>query len=377
MVYRRALSVLAASAALFILAALVLAEPAPTQPSEGVLLLRSGRVLMGKIRREGERYFVTLPLGEIRLRADEVEHACGSVAEGYQYKRSVLPGNAGAHLELAGWCIANGLWDEAQHELDAARRLEPRHPRIPLLERRLSSDRQQTTIPKPAAIGAPQAVPPRSPPEFTEEAAELPTISKDAMEMFTSVVQPILQNHCATAGCHGPSSSSSFRLARPPYGRPANQRISQQNLREVLRCVDKAEPANSSLLMTPIKPHGSAKDAVFKGRDMARYRQLVAWVHHVANKKPAEPSESDHPPLLQPDSAAQQPKENALPKPPAKTKPAAAASEEPTDAESTAKPWLPLPGGLPDSRQLPLDFTPRDPFDPEIFNRRHFPGRGR
>src|SRR5438874_10376451 len=152
MFQRLYLLALPATLALVVLAAMAPAEPAPVS-SEGVLLLRSGRVLAGKVRRDGDRYFVTLPTGEIRIRADEVERVCPTLADGYEYKRAaMLPGSVGPHLDLAVWCITNGLWSEAERELDEARRLEPRHPKIPLLERRLASDRQDAATSKLASI---------------------------------------------------------------------------------------------------------------------------------------------------------------------------------------------------------------------------------
>ncbi len=65
------------AAAPALIAAMALAEPAPARPAEGVLLMRSGRVLAGKIRRDGERYLVTLPAGEIRIRAEDVRARLG------------------------------------------------------------------------------------------------------------------------------------------------------------------------------------------------------------------------------------------------------------------------------------------------------------
>src|SRR5262249_12741231 len=131
----------------------------------------------------------------------------------------------------------------------------------------------------------------------------LAEVSKAAMELFTNSVQPILQNHCSAAGCHGPSATSSFRLVRLTYGQPTNQRTTRQNLLAVLRLVDRDQPAKSPLLMTPIRPHGTAKDAIFKGRDTARYRQLVNWVNQVTVPSVvADKSERDQPPLLQAES---------------------------------------------------------------------------
>jgi hypothetical protein len=392
--FRRYLLVLPALAALVLLAAIAPADPT-TAPVEGVVLLRTGRVIAGKIRRDGQRYLVAVTSGEVSLRPEQVEQICATLADGYQYKRrGLLPGNTNSHLDLAAWCIANGLWTEGQRELDQARRLEPRHPKIELLERRLATDRQAALSPEPAsptdAVVKPVAT--------AEEVLDVPLlISKQAMESFTTVVQPILQNHCSAASCHGPTTTSNFRLVRLPYGRLANQRITQQNLRAVLPLVDREDPSKSALLMTPIRPHGTARIAVFRSGDTAKYQQLVAWVQQVADGKTnvAEKRSAAQPPLLQTDVRADQgptaPGSSAQHSPgsppllPAAFR-NAEDKEESERVEQVDSADLPSFSGLPTSpgegtakqRRPSLNgFVPRDAFDPEIFNRRYFPGHER
>lgn len=353
--YLLALLLVAAPA---VIAAIALAEPAPSAPADGVLLLRSGRVLAGKIRRDGTRYVVSLPAGEIRIRAEDVEHVSATLQGGYEYKRAtILPGSAGPHLDLAAWCIAQGLWAEARRELDDARRLEPRHPKIPLLERRLTTDQRTASQPAPADAPATATEPGET---KAEDESEAPDVPKAVVDAFAASVQPILQNHCSAAACHGPTTTSSFRLVRHPYGRPI-ARTTHENLRAVLELVDREHPSQSPLLMTPIKPHGRMREAVFKPRDTARYRQLVAWVQQVAGGSTglaAKPGPDQQPPLLQQAEEAEPPRKAPQQSPPSSVKPAGFRVPTPEQDRS------PSPG-----------FIPRDAFDPEIFNRRHFPGR--
>jgi hypothetical protein len=337
---------------------MALAQPAPPAPADGVLLLRSGRVLAGKVRRDGTRYVVSLPAGEIRIRAEDVEHVSATLQGGYEYKRAtILPGSAGPHLDLAAWCLAQGLWDEARRELDDARRLEPRHPKIPLLERRLTTDQRTASQPAAADAHATAAKPGDTPADDERDTA--PDVPKPVVDAFAASVQPILQNHCSAAACHGPTTTSSFRLVRHPYGRPI-ARTTHENLRAVLELVDREHPSQSPLLMTPIKPHGRMREAVFKPRDTARYRQLVAWVQQVAGSTnlAGKPDPDQQPPLLQQAKEPQPPSDSQPKSLPANVKPAG----------------FPMPPAEKD-RSLPQGFVPRDAFDPEIFNRRYFPGR--
>ncbi len=252
-----------------------------------------------------------------------------------------MPGNAGPHLDLAAWCIAQGLWAEAGHELNEARRLEPRHPKIPLLERRLAID--QRTAAQPAGIPSADAEPDDTQREDESEAA--PEVPKAVLDTFTASVQPILQNHCSAAACHGPTAKSSFRLVRQPYGLP-NPRTTQQNLRAVLRLVDREHPSQSPLLMTPIQPHGKIKEAVFKARDTAKYRQLVAWVNQVSGGGGGGSSEvagktkpDQQPPLLQTAKDAEPPISSQ--RPPETIKPAG--FRTPADGDDRSAPQQSLP----------------------------------
>ena len=115
------------------------AEPAKTAPEETVLLLYNGNVLSGKISRQGEHYLVAFSTGEIKIRASQVELVCRDLEDGYQQKRAALLGSdAQGHLDLALWCLRQGLLDHAAGELSEARRLEPNHSRVSVLAQHLA-----------------------------------------------------------------------------------------------------------------------------------------------------------------------------------------------------------------------------------------------
>lgn len=381
LMHQRTTRIVAWLPALLLMAMVASAQTTPP-PADGVLLLRSGRVLAGKISRAGDRYLVTLPLGEIRVRADEVEMVGATLGHLYAAKRAIMgPASAEAHLDLATWCLTQKLWTEAQRELETAAQLEPRHPRLALLERRLAGDQQAATARPTTTPDTPSAAA-KSLPAIDDSAGELVDLPKEAVETFTATVQPILNNHCSTTGCHSPTSTTSFRLARLPYGRP-NFRVTQQNLRTVLKLVDRENPSQSLLLTSTIKPHGHSHEAVFKARDTAKYRQLVAWVQQVSGPSNAtagrganggagstSDARKETPPLLQPDQAELTP-----PSEPTKSsEPVHNPTIAPKRRLSVGPPGLlPLPAG--EAKELSGRFEPRDALDPAIFNRRHFPNR--
>lgn len=273
-------------------------EPLNVAPREGILVLRSGGILRGAITRAGQEYYVGVGGGEIRIKADDVELSCDNLDEAYRLKAAALPtGHVTEHVALADWCLRQGLLGYAAKEIVLAREADPLFPKLKLLERRLDvaqhpvEPQVKQAPPKPAEQEKPNGsddivrrVPPRS------------------VERFTSTIQPLLLNGCATAACHGTTSNNKLRLERIALGRPTSYRISQRNLASVLSCIDMENPANSSLLLFPLGPHGTANEAILTRRDMEKYRQLVDWVIDVTkNISPPAPNNVATPaaPLLQ------------------------------------------------------------------------------
>ncbi len=81
-------------------------DPLAVAPQPGLVLLRNGQVMSGKITQAGNFYYVTLPGGEIRLPAEQVELACRNLTEGYERKRAGIdPEKLADHLDLAIWCL--------------------------------------------------------------------------------------------------------------------------------------------------------------------------------------------------------------------------------------------------------------------------------
>ncbi len=352
-----------------------------SQSDEGVLLLRNGSLLRGEITHTGGSFDVVVEGGRIHVKADDVEFHCRTLEEGYQRKRALIqPGDPRAHLNLAQWCQRYGLLESAAEELARARALDPTHPLIPLVERRI---KMSLCRPQPAERPAERADPAPSPEELDQSIREMPPGS---VEEFTQTIQPLLVNRCSTAGCHGPGSDHAFRLLRIPPGKSASRRLTQRNLHGTLAWIDRDEPARSKLLTVPVRPHGSA-DAIFTDHQHDQYQRIVNWVHWVAG----------HARSIRP--VATNPKQELPPhvRPPWQANAAAHAAPvwPSTDHPSNVVPAVPLAslhssdalgavglgrGGnplisgpmVPGGTSLP-QVAPVDPFDPEVFNRRFFP----
>ncbi|MCS7306714.1 MAG: hypothetical protein NZ602_16595 [Thermoguttaceae bacterium] len=242
-------------------------------PQEGVLLLRNGEVLEGKILRVGDFYYVAVPNGQLRIRATEVETACRTLLEGYRFKRqNIRLPSAQEHLQLGQWCIRHGLVEEAQQELAEAIRLQPEHPLVPLLRRRIEMARQS---PLAASLVMPDSAPKADSYDLDHWVRTLPPA---VVEQFTQSVQPILLNNCTASGCHGPGEKSRFCLLKPPSGQSATRRLTQRNLASTFQWIHPKQPLQSPLLTIPLAPHGSAKSPIFGNPQSEAYQRLVRWV---------------------------------------------------------------------------------------------------
>lgn len=311
----------------------------------GVLLLRNGQVLKGDIANLGDRVQVTLAGGgEIRIPRSSVELQCRNLAEAYAIKSAAAKnGPLSEGLDLAEWCLRQGLLGEAAEQLTLAMRRDPQHPRVTQLERRMQAS--VTKLPEtnevPRAAVTAQHVPIE---ELEKTQRELPAGS---VEMFTSVVQPLLINRCGANGCHGTATKSNWRIIQPTGGQTITRRFTQRNLHAALATLNRDEPSSSKLLTMARAAHGSAKTAPFGDRDENSYKQLVKWTELTLR--------GDTPPT--PPSSLAEAKTSLLQNTePAFVLPAAAGKK--LEKESTPKPIHSPP-------------APSDPFDPEVFNRKY------
>ncbi len=257
-------------------------QPATTPPSasaidpspqDGVLLLRNGEVLQGKIVRVGDFYYVAVANGQVRIRSADVETACRTLQEGYLFKRqNIRLPSAQEHLNLGQWCVRHGLVEEAQRELAEAVRLQPDHPLVPLLQRRIEIARQPALLPTASNLESPLKG------DSSELESWVRTLPPVVVEQFTQSVQPILLNNCTAAGCHGPSEKNRFSLLKPPSGQSATRRLTQRNLANTFQWITPKDPLRSPLLTAPLGPHGSAKTPIFGNPQTESYQRLVRWV---------------------------------------------------------------------------------------------------
>ncbi|HVT29474.1 MAG TPA: hypothetical protein VHE81_15770, partial [Lacipirellulaceae bacterium] len=404
------------------------ASPRPATNSTRVLVLRDGGVLAGQITRVAHWYVVSRDGGQIQVEMSRVVFACGSLEEAYELQRKQLNNqNADPHLALAAWCLRFNLLADAGRELSEARRIDPNQPRLTLLERRLetmSKSSSKTRLragkapaePRLATLSARQEVRSASfeiassepadsrqtvvnaktstrSPKPSPTSAEIPTDLPDGViERFTRKVQPVLVNDCTTSGCHQRGSAQSFQLDRAILRGESNRRTTMYNLQAALALVNRQHPEKSPLLTIPRTPHGGMSAPIFGPRQEQAYQHLIDWVALVA--PPAHPRKDDATPAKDQTLGSAPPEKHmagtlpplhpavnaghsfpvehlsagkhALKTRPAQVNSASLFNEATTidDAQFTLRP----PHQLKYGARLE-SWAPRDPFDPEIFNR--------
>jgi hypothetical protein len=348
----------------------------PVERQHGVLLLHNGQVLSGEIAKIEDRYSIVVAGGEIRLHQRDVQCVCRDLEEAYRQKR--LQGRDDCiqdHLDLAQWCQSHGLLAHAREELSIATALNPDHPLIPLVDRkiRMSSESQAASVePPPAGQGSHE-------PSGEELDRMVRGMPSGAVETFAQTIQPMLTNNCTVSGCHGPNAGNGFQLLRIPSGRPPSRRLTQRNLLAAVKLIRWEDPANSPLLTAPIKPHGTSRTAMFSDRQVDQYQELVRWVYLVAlgkkieHEKPKDVVEATY-------EDGKQPKSAVLPA--SHERPSRPTPETTLDnlqraaAAGLLGQW---PGGQPQAADeasgvqrgaRPPQTAPVDAFDAEIFNRR-------
>jgi len=271
------------------------ADESPTGAPQEFLVLRNGEVLSGKVSRDGDRYVVTGDGSQMRFPSREVDFTCRSLDEAYSIQeRRIVKGRIDDHLNLADWCLKQELTGYAARELSAAMAIDARHPRVALLDSRLqraiegqsraASDQMAESSTEPEADKSNSVV---SAAELERQMRSMPL---GTVETFTTSIQPILLRSCATAGCHGAGSTSSFTLLRPPIGSPMPRRMTQRNLSETLQWIDRQQPLESKLLASAKDPHGPNQESGAVGLNPAKYQELTAWVWQTCNGKVRSPT---------------------------------------------------------------------------------------
>ncbi len=391
---------------LVLIASLMGADPAGLTPEAGVLQLRNGHLIEGQVTQAGDYYVVTLgESGELRIPVADVESTATSIQALYENNCKALDGRLNGYVQLADWCLRQKQPAWATQQWIAASKLDPNHPQVKSLERRLSVLAEQPAAPSVAKTTAKPTI------NAEEMEASLHRLSPTAMERYATVIQPMILNRCATNGCHGTTSTTPLAYYRAAPGQPLVKRFTDRNLYNTLRYLDFQKPGDSPLLIMAQRRHGEMITTTFDKRDKRSFDQLndlKLWVLLATNPPRTTPSTIPTAGKVAANTMrtmdGSTPEENESAEVSAEesgTVEQASAEEEVEPSAEEGPPGIPhFPkakqadfntkvGTIPGDRESPSaaevlrsarknkpappkqTFAPRDPFDPEIFNRRY------
>ena len=322
-------------------------DPPPLVNTPGVLVLKSGRAISGRISQNASGFVVEQPHGSIVVPFDFADFPASDLEDAVrQYHKRTPNPTAGFHVNLAQWCLQHQLLDEARTELHAALVLEPHRQDARHMLRRLDA------LLDPPEAPAAERAPIRQVAGFdVPEVTSLAGLDPEHARVFTERVQPILMNKCGNASCHGPAAENEFRLTRVRLTGGAHRVHSERNLAVTLRYVDQRSPDRSPLLVVPQGNHGRAGRTIFNGPfAQEQFQTLREWVRGVAAAKGGSAPPSQHPSLAAGDGPSADPL-SGTPDP-------YAIPASPSSASRTYP-----------AEPAPVPAEPADAFDPEAFNR--------
>ncbi len=335
------------------LSADVLADPSHESQ---VLVFQNGRTMKGKISRSPNGYVVEHSAGRLVVPFDETRVIGNSLPDAYRRLRETFVDlTAATHYELAKWCWSHQLKEEARAELVMALDRDADHEAArDLLERideQLAAARKKPAVkaPEPRIVGGIEL----------PEVESLAGLSRETAAQYSTRIQPLLMNKCANASCHGPKSSSTFRLEPIRGTGPGHRMYSERNLAQVMDQLDLARPRQSPLLTSSDGNHGGMNRAVFFGTTGEKQRKMLSdWVNAVAKERQSAQKQQDRPSVLgkkseNPNGAAlKKPLPESGPKPKEPVRLASRDEAAATDVEEHEEDQV-------------------DAFDPEAFNRKY------
>ncbi len=263
-------------------------ELVPGVSQQGLLVLANGSVIEGTVVLSGDYYGVLLEKGKLQIRIDQVDFFCETMAEAYtrrKARRIDLSSTADAHLEMAQWCLQHGLFEFAMTELVEARIIDPRHPQLLVVERRLAQTKELASRKAPPAEAGSLVFDEQVRPAVASEEQErtgFGEIPLWARTEFIKRIQPMIVHSCANSGCHLPNSPQEMRVDRNALNGVGKPELIHRNLAAVIAEVDLANPEASRLLTLGATAHG--KPGAEQSRPLSPHQMEIvrAWVTQLA-----------------------------------------------------------------------------------------------
>jgi hypothetical protein len=184
------------------------------------------------------------------------------------------------------------------------------------------------------------------------------SMPRGSLAVFRQQIENVMVGRCTS--CHN-AKSSVMPLMHAGKRQPIPRRMSQRNLHTILGFVDRQHPRSSPILAAASTAHGGSEHASI-GIDSKQYNNLLNWLIMIGD----QPNQTVVPIEPPPDDALEIDIQSIKP-----LNPDSAARLNPKPAAESDLELSPAIGEIPQLNSLKPRFTPRDEFDPEIFNRQY------
>jgi hypothetical protein len=272
---------------------------------------------------------------------------------------------------MFSWCLRNGLLDRGE---ELVRRCESSASSAALasalrMQWRLARQKLDSTA---AELSPPSKVPAlsgeREPPGEREVAAALESLPENAERFFTRELQSKLIAGCAAANCHD-ARSDGLAFWHDGNLHSGGRGFTRRNLYQILRFIDRENPASSRLLEQARTPHGTPRSTALE-RSQPAYQLLEYWVYAISK----DPSRYHADVLAAQASAAESAASDTGGAAGSATAPPLADAETVVPAGFVDSPPVPIPPSAlisspaePGSKSIPCD--------PAIFNEKYHAAR--
>ncbi len=267
--------------------------------------------MKGTITKSEQEYQVQVDEGAmVKLRKSQVHFVGKEIRDLYLHlKKSYVRQGTGEHIQLARWCIDNGLLDEAGEHYRFLKDRIPGHPQLRTIEVQLKDKLLEDPLTR-IAVGLPAEKPKddrRIEGEHVQLASTTAGHSSEALGKgnskadhsvagseiaspvvamnFREHVLPVFRNRCGQAGCHGNQSKTDL-VFQPSHTQMFAS--SQKSLLATLKYIDLKQPSDSVLIKKATTPHGTQRKPPFDlgSSDDARVFQVIQdWIQLVASEK--------------------------------------------------------------------------------------------
>jgi hypothetical protein len=261
-------------------------QPSGLAPGERVLVLRTGRVMKGRIKKISTGWLVSTNRGNAVIPFEQVHFDSDDLSDAYLRLR-IQNGRptVASHLRLAEWCLSQNILAEAARELRDALEKDPSNETARLMLNRVDNEIRRRTPQEPEAQEPTDVVilTERTVEVAATEVRSLAGLSPDSAREFVASIQPLLLNKCGNARCHGTAAKNDFKLTRLRTGASNSRIVSERNLAAVLNNLQ-PKPNSRPRLLKIIRGTHVGK-TIFNGRYGAVQMQtLQAWMNNAAKE---------------------------------------------------------------------------------------------